>query len=75
QQMVLLAHASAEKFCKRNNQGKNRARRVVVLGLNAASGSHGPENSSSLPLPSESCASFVFYCPTIAQLFRVICLK
>ncbi|KAK4832961.1 hypothetical protein QYF61_026787 [Mycteria americana] len=41
QQMVLLAHASAEKFCERNNQGKKRARIVAVLGVNTDSGSHG----------------------------------
>lgn len=62
-----------EKFCKRNNQWKNWASRVVVPGVNAASGSHGPGNHLSLLFPSKTHATFLlsYYCPTfLHQLFK-----
>lgn len=75
QQMVLLAHASAEKFCERNNQGKNGARRVTVLGVNATSGSHGPGNRPSSPLLSESHATGFFTALLLPSISALIVQK
>lgn len=64
------SHTSRQKsFAGGIIGGKNRARKDVVLGVNATSASHGPRNLPLLPFPSASGATFLFYCPTYCPAF------